>query len=96
MDGLERENPPYWPGGIPAHIRCHEHPIPWQQFDDEIQGWLLYLDVSVARCCRDKILADIDRARKIPCHGHQQMGPSTMVLITSYNSGVVSYPTGPP
>lgn len=48
MAGLQRENPPYWPGGIPAHIRCHPQPIPRQQLDDEIQGWLLFLDENTA------------------------------------------------
>lgn len=51
MAGLQSENPPYWSGGIPAHIRCHDQPIPWEQLDDQVQGWLVYLDVSLPPYC---------------------------------------------
>lgn len=100
-----RENPPYWPGGIPSHVRCHDQPIPWHQFDDEIQGWLLYLDVRISVCPlwstpRKKPLLTHSPVwgRKMPCHAHhRQMAQwMTMTLRMSYDSGGVLSRTGPP
>lgn len=34
----------FWPGGIPAYIRCHNEPIK-EGLDEEIKGWQLYIDV---------------------------------------------------
>ena len=46
--GPTRTNPPYWPGGIPSHIKCHPEPIPAEAWAEEVKGWLLFLDVSTA------------------------------------------------
>ncbi|ETS79023.1 hypothetical protein PFICI_08876 [Pestalotiopsis fici W106-1] len=35
----------YWPGGIPAHIRCHGEPIT-ERLDEECKGWQLFLEES--------------------------------------------------
>ncbi|KUI54752.1 hypothetical protein VP1G_02084 [Cytospora mali] len=50
MSSLYRVNPPYLPGGIPDNIRCHPNPIPRDQLEDDIRGWLVFLDDnSIAR-----------------------------------------------
>lgn len=69
MTGVHvRENPPYWPGGIPAHVRCHAQPIPWQQLDNEIQGWLLFLDVS-------RVQEDYYKICREKAHAHSHIDP---------------------
>ena len=43
----------YWPGGIPSHVRCHDHPVPdpdasdeeVTDFEEEVKGWQLFLEV---------------------------------------------------
>lgn len=65
MTGHSRENPPYWPGGIPEHIQCHPHPIPPSEVGDEVKGWLLFVDVRILMCgnitCRKEndLISDI-------------------------------------
>ncbi|PSR74967.1 hypothetical protein BD289DRAFT_487282 [Coniella lustricola] len=44
MEAVDRDNPPYWPGGIPPEIQCHAAPIPSDEVDDEITGWQRFLE----------------------------------------------------
>ncbi|KAF7533982.1 hypothetical protein G7054_g6620 [Neopestalotiopsis clavispora] len=36
----------YWPGGIPAHVLCHDEPIE-EGLDEECKGWQLFLEENV-------------------------------------------------
>ncbi|KAF3761918.1 hypothetical protein M406DRAFT_74842 [Cryphonectria parasitica EP155] len=41
-----RDNPPYWPGGVPQQVQCHPSPVSDDQLQSEIQGWLQFLEES--------------------------------------------------
>lgn len=48
----------YWPGGIPAYIRCHPEPIE-DGMMEEVKGWQLFIEVRAGQLTERQICAEL-------------------------------------